>query len=208
MKSVENEWSIFKVSEYKLVFEPAKNTKKSAQHVAVNNFKIVDSNNKTLVILKLSKGFSMFTDEDEVLDYINCLFHHYSQISSLVDDPDFANIPTNITSNDELAAMAVSVRKELDLRKQVIEIHGATEYSMCEFISPLLIGSVNLMVDYLKAQQTSNEKLSLSCEKQIVGNVYQGPVDYVVVFDCLDIVLTEAKKDMDLKKGVLQNLLH
>jgi hypothetical protein len=49
-------------------------------------------------------------------------------------------------------------------------------------------------------------KLSLICEKIVVGLHAHGPVDYVVVFDYLDIILTEAKK-LDISQGLIQNLL-
>lgn len=90
-------------------------------------------------------------------------------------------------------------------KAEVIKIALASETTMREFISPVLIGALRCVLDLCK-QLYGDTVLSLMCEKRIVGHHALGPVDYAIVFDCLDILLTEAKK-RDLPMGIVQNLL-
>jgi hypothetical protein len=76
---------------------------------------------------------------------------------------------------------------------------------MREFISAILVSALRLVLIFLKNTRNSG-RLSLICEKIVVGLHAHGPVDYVVVFDYLDIILTEAKK-LEISQGVIQNLL-
>ncbi len=56
---------------------------------------------------------------------------------------------------------------------------GTNEYTMREFIGPVLVGALRLVQIFLK--KTGNiGRLSLICEKIIVGLHAHGPVDYVV----------------------------
>lgn len=68
-----------------------------------------------------------------------------------------------------------------------------------EFISPVLVGA-------LKVVSFGDAKLSMVCEKRIIGKRAHGPVDYSFLFDCLDLVLTEAKRE-DVELGMVHNLL-
>ena len=66
-----------------------------------------------------------------------------------------------------------------------------------------MIQAVKLSIDCFKKSDIS-EKVSLSCKKKIVGNVYFGAVDYSIVVDCIDIILTMAP---ELDAGEMQNLV-
>lgn len=76
---------------------------------------------------------------------------------------------------------------------------------MREFISPVLIGALKAIIMH-DSPRFGSGKLSMVCEKRIIGKRAHGPVDYSLLFDCLDLVLTEAKRG-DLDLGVTQNLL-
>ncbi len=202
INTVEAEWKSLKQFAYEILLK-GKNTKVLQPFSDVRKLK----RDSTLVIRKLSKGFSKFHDEEEVLSYIGAMMSSSNYFSSHVGDPDFPTICSDVIANENLSSAVETIWNELQLRREVIELQHATEYSMREFISPILISCVKLMIDHLKEKQFT-EKLVLSCEKKILGNVYFGPVDYSVVFDCLDIVLTEAKRgSSELKNGILQNIL-
>jgi hypothetical protein len=47
-----------------------------------------------------------------------------------------------VISDEKLHDVAQSVFEELELRRDMIDIEYATEYSMREFISPILISAV------------------------------------------------------------------
>lgn len=73
---------------------------------------------------------------------------------------------------------------------------------MREFITPILLGALEL---YGKSNKLDNTDLQLVCEKRVTGFVGNGPVDYIVTYKTMNIILTEAKKDQ-IDSGVLQNI--
>jgi len=72
-------------------------------------------------------------------------------------------------------------------RSEVIDRVMATESTMREYISPIFVGVLRLVLISLKNSNTSG-KFSLICEKIVVGLYAHGPVDYVMVFDYLNII--------------------
>ncbi len=63
---------------------------------------------------------------------------------------------------------------------------------MREFISPILIAAVNLVIDYrstLPHSSTDTSKLSLVCKHILLGMGAPGPVDYTILFDFIDLVV-------------------
>jgi Mor family transcriptional regulator len=158
------------------------------------------------LILKLnSKGFSEFKNsQEEALSSIGSLFNKLEYIPR--DNSRFPQVAwSQNLSEVDFNAILSRVTEDIMYRNEVIDRELASEYTMREFIGPVLIGALRLVQLFLK--KTGNiGRLSLICEKIIVGLHARGPVDYVVVFDCLDIILTEAKK-LAISEGVIQNLL-
>uniref|UniRef100_A0A7S0SWT7 Uncharacterized protein n=1 Tax=Chromulina nebulosa TaxID=96789 RepID=A0A7S0SWT7_9STRA len=76
---------------------------------------------------------------------------------------------------------------------------------MREFISPILVGVVHLMLNYLRSNSI-NKSLSMVCKKLLCGRRAYGSVDYVLVYDSLNIIITEANKQ-NINQGIIQNLL-
>lgn len=158
------------------------------------------------VILKLnSKGFSKFkSSPEEALSSIGALYNNLDYIprdNSLFPQVDWSENLSEVDFNAILSRVA----EDIMYRNEVIDRRLASEYTMREFIGPILVGALRLVLIFLKSTENSG-KVSLICEKIIVGLHAHGPVDYVVVFDYLDIIITEAKKS-DISQGVIQNLL-
>lgn len=149
-----------------------------------------------------SSGFSQFKEGD-ALSAIDSLFMQWQYIP--VEDEVFVTIPEKIISSADVKLETKEVVRDIMRRAETINRRIASEYTMREFISPVLIGAIKLMLKYLRDRQL-NTTLSLVCEKQLIGRRAHGPVDYVLVYDILDIILTEAKKQ-DIKQGTIQNLL-
>lgn len=126
-------------------------------------------------------------------------------LHSRPDDEIFVTIPENIVSSADVKLESKEVARGIMRRAEVINRKIASEYSMREFISPVLIGVTKLILKYLKGHQMSTS-LSLQCEKQLIGRLAHGPADFVLTYDFLDIISTEAK-EQDMKEGIIQNLL-
>eukprot|EP01031_Cornospumella_fuschlensis_P038885 gene38885-47298_t len=114
--------------------------------------------------------------------------------------PECTSIPLKILQEE-----AGKVVTNLLDRADVINRKLASEYTMREFVSPVLIGALKSIIRHDRTR-FGNGTLSMVCEKRIIGKLAHGPVDYSFVFDCLDLVLTEAKRE-DLDLGIVQNLL-
>ena len=206
---IQEKWNLFTWTKFSLMIKTSTGKKKGSKNVCEmideNLANLVTGDTNHIIVTKLSKGFSKFTNEQEVLGYLNAVSTLYDHIKTTKHDVDFPDISSSVIPPDKLHDLAIAAMNELRVRKKVEEVGDACEQTMREFISPILIWAVSGMIDYLR-QESREEVLKLSCEKKIVGRSYNGPVDYTIIFDALDIVLTEAKKGQ-LKDGVLQNLL-
>lgn len=162
---------------------------------------------KIVVVLKV-KGFSTVAGRvAEALESIGCLYKEVAQIPKDTDGSTFPTCPD--LSRDRLAASVDKVMHSLNDRLKVINISLATEYSMREFVSPILIELVILAAELWKSMpgnEKDSSKLSLACERIIVGKSAHGPVDYSILLDWIDFVLTEVKLK-DMSAGIVQNLV-
>jgi hypothetical protein len=150
-----------------------------------------------LVLIIKSKGFSQFKrNELEAFTAINSLVSNYAHIPR--ENVHFPILTFEKITVIEFNDMLDRVTDEIVHRSKVFNMVLATEYTMREFISPILIGAVRIIQNYLERERITGF-LSLVCEKIVI-------VDYVILFDFLDIILTEAKT-LDLKDGIIQNLL-
>eukprot|EP01039_Chlorochromonas_danica_P005287 gene5287-5822_t len=108
---------------------------------------------------------------------------------------------------NELSVAVDKVLNVLNDKASVVNLKIASEYTMREFISPILIEVVLLCVRIWKRMHPDTQSmLTLVCERLIVGQEAHGPVDYSILFDWFDLILTEAKRD-DLDAGIVQNYL-
>ena len=105
-------------------------------------------------------------------------------------------------SDDQYVTMTDIVWADLMRRIRVLNLEQSSEYTMRELISPVLIGALCLVDDNKEFPPTVN----LICEKLISGSSGHGPVDYVLSFMNVLIVIGEAKHK-DLLQGLYQNLV-
>jgi len=198
-EKVQGRWKLLKYSDFDVM------NKSSDMTVDIDGYLRDDlSENLKLYIKRKSIGFSKFKHNEEVaLSAIDSIFIQWSYIP--VNDEIFVTIPENIVSSVDLMSETKEVVRDIMRRAETIDRRMASEYTMREFISPVLVGVIKLMLKYLKDHQM-NTSLSLVCEKLLIGRLAHGPVDYVLIYDFLDIILTEAKKQ-DIKEGIIQNLL-
>ena len=67
---------------------------------------------------------------------------------------------------------------------------------MREFISPILVGAIVLL---------GNLNVKMTAEKNIIGKLANGPVDYDIMYSSFHICIAEAKK-VDIAHGIAQNI--
>ena len=153
----------------------------------------------TLLNIKLiQKGFSDFK-ESEAIEMAKLEVKTIADIKRM-KPPEFAVL---FVSNEELQFEESSiVCKELQRRMEYFNLEKNSEYTMRDFISPILLGALEL---YGKFNKLDNTDVQLVCEKRVTGQVDNGPVDCIVTYKTMNIILTEAKKEK-LDSGVLQNI--
>lgn len=129
--------------------------------------------------------------------------------SKMPDDRKWSDIPTmqsEFPLHDvdavKLAAEVNTVFNEVQRRIAYIDQKESSEYTMREFISPILLGALAI---YDTSNLEEMHPLQLVCEKQVTGEIGTGPVDYVVTYKKMNIILTEAKKEK-IDTGIQQNL--
>jgi hypothetical protein len=109
------------------------------------------------------------------------------------------------TIADAAYAAAVDfVCPELLRRARVLDLVQSSEYTMRELISPILVGALCLVDDH--NNNDDETKVRLICEKLISGTSGHGPVDYVLSYMNVYIVIGEAKHKQILE-GLYQNLV-
>jgi hypothetical protein len=148
----------------------------------------------TLKVHVHTRGFSYYgLHKDEALELLN-LKHN-----AVVEDPEAFPLDTRVS--EDIYVTQASICQQEIARRAAIFLAGAsinsTEYTMREFISPVLIAAVT-------CASTVVSKLSMLCEKAVIGRKAQGPVDYVVYAGLLCLLLGEAKLK-DMAAGVFQN---
>jgi len=158
--------------------------------------------------LKLnSKRFNKFKSYEAQEEALSSIGSLYSRLEGIPrNNSVFPTVSwSQNLSEDDFNTILLRVIKDIMYRSEVIDWAMTSEYTMREFISPILVGALRLVLIFLKNSNIAG-KLSLLCEKIVVGLHAHGPVDYVVIFDYLNIILTEAKKH-DINQGIIQNLL-
>ena len=104
----------------------------------------------------------------------------------------------------EYDAAAELVCTELLRRVRVLDLQQSSECTMRELISPVLVQALCLVDDHNGGRNET--KVRLICDKLISGTSGHGPVDYVLSYLNVYIVIGEAKQ-RDLLKGLYQNLV-
>lgn len=201
---VESTWVAFQIMEYELWH--SSNGKEFAvkdQESLIRAVNIVQSSGTASVStsppipqFKLQKkclGFSSYAEpkrKADVLERLNVRMNDVTLeafIRGMIMPPKVEN-----AIEDQVNL----IQQELLRRSGKISLSShVTEYTKREFISPVLVGCLHLLKD-----------VTMVCEKKIIGTFGNGPVDYVLMYKSLHILLTEAKKG-DIEGGVMQNLV-
>ncbi len=139
----------------------------------------------TVKIQNLCKGFSDFIgNKSRALEYA-------MTESIAVDDGIFRE--STLTSELEIN----SIVQELQRKKNVFDMFQASEYTMREFISPLLVSALCTLM--------STVEVKMLAEKNVTGSLGNGPVDYTLIYKDFNICVVEAKKDA-IEEGISQNI--
>lgn len=185
-------WPAFKIMEFEISYV---NPTTNAIQIVTHNSQLQLHNHQTLsfTVKSCCVGFSDYANKkDAALNAAGVNFCDASLIDE--DDSVFPAIDESV-----IAEAAKEVQKELLRRARAIDLHEACEYTKREFISPLLIAAVCVC--------NATEKLiSMICEKTVVGKHGRGPIDYVLLFKRIFVLLTEAK-NTDLEGGQAQNIV-
>ena len=139
------------------------------------------------------KGFTKFTAE-ETISYAKLPLANISGIGK-GNQPDFFDVIA-LPDEEILKKEIEYLFDDLQRRIQCLDMNESAEYTMRELVSPLLIGAIMI---------AKSESLKMVCEKNIEGELGHGPVDYVITYKLMNIVLTEAKKEK-IDDGVIQNI--
>ena len=130
------------------------------------------------------------------------------QLSPKKESEYFPFIDAGVIADTLMSNKAVIIVEEMKRRYKVfrpMSTFSETETTMREFISPILIAAVELMIDHA-LKENDELKMKKMCEKRIFGLEFGGPVDYVIFSNMFAIPTTEAKP-YDPYSALLQNIL-
>eukprot|EP00978_Attheya_sp_CCMP212_P005317 scaffold11872_cov53-Attheya_sp.AAC.1 len=136
----------------------------------------------TVIVENLRKGFSDFNDEEA---------YSYAGVNSTVADKSQFPPPVDVDPNDKWFLHVVD---DLTIKHQVFgALYEGCKYMRWEFISAMMILSANLA------------GVNLAVKENVEGQLAEGPVDWVALYQSYWICITEGKKD-NLSNGVVQNI--
>ena len=143
-----------------------------------------------------SQGFSWYAKHHDIaLSSV-----HSSEL--LISEETFV-LDERIAEHEYDTAVDVLCSDLMD-RIRVLDLEQSSEYSMRELISPVLVRALCLVDDFNR--HTQDTKVRLICEKLVSGSSGHGPIDYVMSYLNVLIVIGEAKHK-DLLDGLYQNLV-
>lgn len=197
LKLLHEHWPVLKTKHNLVVGHKDANQIKIVDDESLRNlFELIGnvSDNVHLYVDMKSQGFSWYAKHSVVaLEKVN---------SSAMRVSEFASDST--ISDDKYDVACASVCAELLRRARILDLEQSSEYTMRELISPVLIGALCLVDDTNGGKEES--RVRLICEKIISGSSGHGPVDYVLSYLNVYIVIGEAKHK-ELLEGLYQNLV-
>lgn len=158
---------------------------------------VVGHTNLELIVDTKCKEFSHYgTHHQDALNILHI---------GLVEEINDLFQPDQTISDHLYDAEAARVYDEVMRRFRCYNMIQATEYTMREFISPVLIGALCL-TSANNAVSNKDTEVQIVAEKIINGSSGIGPVDYVMSYKSYYIVVGEAKSH-NIIDGVYQNLV-
>ena len=149
-----------------------------------------------------SKFSKQALNSDQALNSIGIT--NYKSIPSIPIESIFFPECTSI-SNDILQQEVDKVIINLQDLNTVMNMKIVSMYTMKEYISTILIGVLQTIIRS-NHEKYSNKNLTIVCNKDIIGKSAYGIVDYSIIYDCMDLIVTESKND-NLNTSIVQNLL-
>ena len=178
-------------------------------HTNIKNISIVDDESLRAMFGKLGNISNIhFYVDTKSQDFSWYSKHHDTALSSVHSSELLMSV--ELFALDERIAeekydTAVDVFcSELFDRIRVLDLEQSTEYTMRELISPVLVRALCLVDDF--HGHANKTKVRLICEKLVSGSSGHGPIDYVMSYLNVLIVIGEAKHE-DLLDGFYQNLV-
>jgi len=164
------------------------------------------STTKLKIVLKLdSQSFSAWKESHE--EALSLIGLHCNRLEFIRrDDSCFPKLSwsQNVTEID-FNAVLLCVTEDIVFRNEVFDQESAPDNNTLEFISPILIGVLRLLKAFLKSSNI-DMRLSLLSKKFIIGQHAYGSVDFVMVFEHLEVMITKTKR-YEMLKGIVQNLI-
>ena len=71
-------------------------------------------------------------------------------------------------SEDEFNVVLLRVTEDVVYRKELIDLELASEYTMRDFISPILVGALQLVVIFLRNSKIPGGKLPLHIRRSLL----------------------------------------
>ena len=125
------------------------------------------------------KGFSKFTFDDTI-QYAKLPLISLAHMGVTKQSHFFESVEK---LNEEILEKEIQYLLT-DLRRRIkcLDMDQSVEHTMRELISPILIGAIMLSAD---------KHLKINCVQNIEGELGKGPVDYVISYKSINIVVTE-----------------
>lgn len=193
---IESSWPHFVVMRYSLLY--CYGEKETIVADTAKLHELLNSPVESPHVFKLRKdclGFSEYCDKKRAVEALNKLKVPSNDPTMISESNNMFALQNPEQWDEIIERESRAIQTELH-RRQVISLStGVSEYTKREFISPVLIGCLQVV-----------NGITMMCEKKIVGTFGNGPVDYSLIYKNLNIVLTEAKKE-NLEGGLIQNLV-
>lgn len=190
---IQKRWKPCELMKFKLIYKSGDGAEKEIQNF--QDLLTLKLNEINLKLVSACFGFSNYKSKPH--DATKAAHFKYPDLTIIQsnDTPFITTTFDALLQDKTVLAEATQVQIEIERRCSLIDMTAVSEYTMREFISPILIGALKLV-----------NGVSMMCEKRIVVMSGCGPVDYVMVYQNLNIVLTEAKKE-DIEAGMNQNIV-
>ena len=141
--------------------------------------------NSVFTVVSLCKGFSSYHEIKDVIEYAKITGMTYDNSRFLVDS-------SIVISDVEIDLIYV----ELNRRVKAFDLNLVTEFTIREFISPILVSALVIL---------DNANIRMTAEKKIVGKRANGSVDFDIMYRHFHICIVEAKKEA-FEAGIAQNI--
>jgi hypothetical protein len=194
---IESSWPHFVVMKYSLFYC------QGDEEIIVSDTEklraVIGSAGKSSVhVFKVRKeclGFSEYCDKKKAVEALDKLKATFIDSSKISEYDSLFSLQNPEEWDEKIEKESRAIQADLFRRRVISLSTGVSGYTKREFISPVLIGSLQLI-----------NGITIMCGKKIVGTFGNGPVDYSLIYKNLNIVLTEVKKE-DMEGGLIQNLV-